>query len=392
VQRFLDQDQDKFFLLSGKAGTGKTLIIENIARYCEAVVMAPTNAAVMRLRSKIGDYENIATIHKVIYGEPDIKTGEWIPKSIEFDRVYIVDESSMIDKTVLQDLLDLANIYRNRIIFCGDGFQLPPVGRDPHLFQWEESYDFFKALNHSHLNEVKRQDGEILGLANSIRDNNKINIKPSQDIKILNRFGKYLESSIKNNDNFVVIVSTNKNRLFYNTEIRKIKYGNDPAIVENNEVVISVANNYKINSEVYSLDNPVIIQEYLQQKVNIGNQVTPTIKVYDMYLVRDNGLHLLIPELDIPSLHGHQILENFKDDERFVSLSGFNKRKTWNKAVNICTYGAAITCHKAQGNEYENVFIDCQWLPDNLEINRWFYTAFTRAQKKLFIKDNKYIN
>jgi exodeoxyribonuclease-5 len=50
------------------------------------------------------------------------------------------------------------------------------------------------------------------------------------------------------------------------------------------------------------------------------------------------------------------------------------------------TYGYAITCHKAQGSEWDNVLVIEEGFPfDKEEHKRWLYTAATRAAKKLVI-------
>ena len=51
-------------------------------------------------------------------------------------------------------------------------------------------------------------------------------------------------------------------------------------------------------------------------------------------------------------------------------------------------FAYAITCHKAQGGQWQHVYIDCGYLTDemlNKEFIQWLYTAFTRCQQKLFL-------
>ena len=50
-------------------------------------------------------------------------------------------------------------------------------------------------------------------------------------------------------------------------------------------------------------------------------------------------------------------------------------------------FSYALTCHKTQGGQWENVFIEQPYLPDGEDNSylRWLYTAVTRAQKKLFL-------
>ena len=50
-------------------------------------------------------------------------------------------------------------------------------------------------------------------------------------------------------------------------------------------------------------------------------------------------------------------------------------------------YSYALTCHKSQGGQWENIFIEKPFMPDgiNRDYLRWLYTAITRATKKLFL-------
>ena len=51
-------------------------------------------------------------------------------------------------------------------------------------------------------------------------------------------------------------------------------------------------------------------------------------------------------------------------------------------------YAYAITCHKAQGGQWDTVFVDLSYIPEDafgLNLYRWFYTAVTRARRKLYL-------
>ena len=66
-------------------------------------------------------------------------------------------------------------------------------------------------------------------------------------------------------------------------------------------------------------------------------------------------------------------------------------RTFFNKDVTIATYGYAISCHKAQGQEWDNVYIDASWLMPVWDSAKWFYTAITRAKCKVEVTKNKYL-
>ena len=58
-------------------------------------------------------------------------------------------------------------------------------------------------------------------------------------------------------------------------------------------------------------------------------------------------------------------------------------------------FAYAITCHKAQGGQWDAVFVDQGYVTDemiNMDFLRWFYTALTRATTELFLVnfDNRF--
>ena len=410
VEDFMESD-DRYFLLAGFAGSGKTSIAENIVKYTNGTLLAPTNAAVMRLVEKIPSIKNISTIHRTIYGFPDPKTGKWNPKTMSKDTTYIIDEASMIDLVVLNDLLKLSVLFNNKIIFMGDSFQLPPVGVDPKLFSWDlnKSFkDIFLEHNKIEMTEVKRQDGQILNVATHIRKNKEpIIYDYENEFKLVKKFGIELMNDIVQEKDFAVITYSNKDRMTYNNQVRFYKFRDNNAfenVVNKGERVISVSNTEKNNGERYVIENPKVIDTFVKA-INIGTMDVPVMKTYEFHFIsdKDTGVSsLLIPDLDIASLHGHQLLKHFLDYPMFVEemfTGGKSKdgtKKTidvWNKAVNICTYGYAMTAHKAQGNEFDHVYINADYLQEKADKShaRWIYTAITRGKKKVRLKYNKVI-
>ena len=247
------------------------------------------------------------------------------------------------------------------------------------------------------LNEVRRNEGTILEVATHLRNCKGVEIlnRDTQDFKITRIFSQELGLDIRDDRSFVVLVSTNRTRMAYNKKIRQAKFEEDSQnIVNNGEKVISVANTEYLNGEHYTMKYPKIIKEY-DKTLNTGSKMYPKNKRYKFYLVEHEveGMTktfktLLFPELDIPSLHPGQLMNNreiFMDD----SLVEYNKRagrRFWKKDLNIATYGYATSTHKSQGNEWDNVYIDADWLSDAWNKARWMYTAVTRAKKNVEIK------
>lgn len=55
-------------------------------------------------------------------------------------------------------------------------------------------------------------------------------------------------------------------------------------------------------------------------------------------------------------------------------------------------FANALTCHKTQGGQWDVVFLEQPWIPDDkidVETARWFYTAITRATQKLYLVNFK---
>jgi len=404
IEHFLDSPE-LFFLLSGNAGTGKTTIAENIATYAHARMLAPTNAAIQRLKDKFEcdkiPGEKFATIHATLYGAPDPETGEFIKKEgLRKAKVYIVDEASMIDNKVFEDLIEEAKKEKVKLIFLGDDFQLEPVGKDPLIFDWEDAHPNIFSNNWKiKLTEVRRNEGSVLKVATHLREAlyPEILNLDEEDFEIVPRFSADIRNDIKDDENYVILVSTNKTRMNYNAHVRKVRFEEEAQnFINDGERVISVANQQFLNGEQYVIRHPKIIQGgCFEENVNTGSKKYPKWKTIKAYLIEHEveGMKgsyrtLFIPDLDMPSLHAQVLMYN-RDiyQNRYLTQKG-PKWRMWDPKVNIATYGYATSVHKSQGNEWDKVYIDCDWLSDNWNKSRWLYTAVTRAKKRVEIKQS----
>lgn len=79
--------------------------------------------------------------------------------------------------------------------------------------------------------------------------------------------------------------------------------------------------------------------------------------------------------MDYPDITNRKMLfQKIKEDPFFNALQ--------------VKFAYAITCHKAQGGQWENVFVDQGYVSEKIlgtEYMRWMYTAITRATDKLFL-------
>lgn len=405
ISEFLKTD-DQFFLLVGNAGTGKTTIAENIAKYSNALVLAPTNTAVKRLMEKFCDNtflgHNFSTIHSILYGVPDWQGNfeKKQDKGFPTKATIIIDEVSMLDEFLLADIIKEAISKKNKIIFIGDDFQLEPVGKDPKLFSEHQIKTLFKG-NYYKINQVMRNANTILDVATKLRESHipKILDIENDSFRRVNLFSARLGEQIENNEDYIVLVSTNSTRVKYNNYIRKHRYDdafNNP--IHSGERLISVSNNVYSNGECYVAYQPRIVHS-LETNISFKQNGKDIARKFHFYLIEhvdENGNHrktLLVPDLDLPSLHSTTLMEQsvFSQNPKYAQYSSKRQKMLWKKEINIATYAYAISVHKSQGNEWDHVYIDAGWLAPSWNKARWFYTAITRAKQTIEIKkSNEY--
>ncbi len=425
------------FLLKGYAGTGKTTMVSSLVQLLPClkqsfVLLAPTGRAAKVLANYSG--RKAFTIHKKIYRITTKKDGGirlLLQKNYHKNALFIVDEASMIpddskqsdytlfsDHNLLDDLITFVYSGRNcKLIFIGDTAQLPPVGisLSPALDREYLKSNYSFTLHEQELKQVVRQTLEsgILLNATKIRmqvamENNSfpffnINNKPDV-IKIT---GSDLEEALMDNysygneENTIIVCRSNKRANIYNQEIRKRILFREGEISSGDYLMV-VKNNYfwlSADSSAGFIANGDII-EILKIK-----------DIYDIYGFRfaDVSIRLIDypeeKELDVkillstimaetPALsyeeNGKLFEEVLKDYEEIPQRRARVekvKNNPWFNALQV-KFAYALTCHKSQGGQWENVFVDQGYVTDemiNTEFMRWLYTALTRATKKLFL-------
>jgi hypothetical protein len=171
-------------VLCGAAGTGKTTVVRAIIRAIEKsqgagtsfLLLAPTGKAADRLRERTG--KQAQTIHSFLAQKG------WLEDNMIFRRrggrredaftTYIIDESSMLDLSLLATLFRAVNwMSVQRLIFVGDPNQLPPIGTGKvfaDLIDWlrsemPEHVGELKTNMRQRLNELSGNGSGLLGLA-----------------------------------------------------------------------------------------------------------------------------------------------------------------------------------------------------------------------------------
>jgi ATP-dependent exoDNAse (exonuclease V) alpha subunit len=404
--------------IAGYAGTGKTTIIENIAKYAKdknpgknIYLSAFTNKAVLNLENKTNSKEvaETKTLHSLLYGAPDEITGDYTLRDpLKKGDIVIIDEASMVGQKMMKDIQKNILNKGAKVIFIGDTFQLPPV-KDKSIF---ETFDF-------QLENVQRQglDSPILSIATAIRlsgDNvvlkeNNDNFKLSSNIDI--EFINEIANPNVEND-IVYVTDINKKRKEINTRARTKRYKDASLPLQKNDKIIYIANSkYHRNGQsvtVNSNDNTkmkfvgyvkaVWLKSEWDSNANqmVSKEVSIELEHYKDVDGKDLMLSPGFPEAALAhqaiySEYFEQFVEGMDPKEAGVKTIVDSKGKrlfSLNRDTDIATYGYAITAHKSQGSEWSKVYVNqIMENPRGWESENWLYTAITRAKQSLVLED-----
>ncbi|MCF6366406.1 MAG: AAA family ATPase [Bacteroidales bacterium] len=431
--------ESEIFLLKGYAGTGKTSTIAALVNALEklkikTLLLAPTGRAAKVLSAYSN--KNAYTIHKKIYRQQSSSdgTGKFtLDINLRSNTFFLVDEASMIANQsfensvfgsgrLLDDLIEFVYNKKNcKLILVGDTAQLPPVKLDisPALNKKElESYGY-DVIEHI-LTEVARQEKNsgILYNATKIRkildksmsfeqniefkgfpkiklsDFNDINRIEGADLidSISDAYNKYSEKDV------AIICRSNKRANKFNQGIRSSVFFKEDEIATG-DLIMVVKNNYFWAEKYDSIDfiangdtaEIIKIHRYTER---YGYRFADVLlKFYD-YNETEIEAKVMLDTLqsETASLSFEENKKLYAEiEEDFTDIK--NKRSRFKKIKEHPFFNAlqikfayAITCHKAQGGQWQKVFVDQGWITEemiNREYLRWLYTAFTRSTKEL---------
>lgn len=422
------------FLVKGYAGTGKTSLLSAFVKSLQTFkvktkLLAPTGRAakVFSLKAETDAF----TIHKHIYrrkSKVDITSGLDLQKNLFKNTIFFVDEASMIGdytllkdgqinpRNLLEDLIEYVYSGENcRLILIGDEGQLPPVGSDfsPALND-EYMSNHFPSLNVQsfRLKEVLRQseDSEVLRNATLLRNTNwvdypKFDLKKGGDLIRINglELQDALESSYSNfgTEETILITRSNKNANEYNRQIRgRILWYEEQLC--SGDILMVVKNNYfwlGDDTKIGFIANGEMIRIVRVRKVEemhgfeFAHLLVRFID-YDELGEVELIIHTEALTAEGPSLSRERLKDLFFSVERDYSYIR-EKKKRYEKiladpyfnALQV-KYAYAVTCHKSQGGQWADVYIDQGFINQemlNPDYYRWLYTALTRGTNKVYL-------
>ena len=426
-------DSDGLFLLKGYAGTGKSSLIGALVKALtslkqKTVLLAPTGRAA-KVFSNYSEHTAF-TIHKKIYRQKKFShenVGFELSVNLHKHTLFIVDEASMIsnggfDATVfgsgrlLDDLIEYVYTGEGcRLLLLGDSAQLPPVGESiSPAFDLNVLNGFGLNVETHTLTQVIRQQlsSGILKNATDIRtlitEQNtglypKIQQKDFADIIQL-RGDELIEAISSCYDRSgieetIVISRSNKRSNIYNNGIRNsILYREEE--LSSGDLLMIVKNNYywgETYPEIDFIANgdiAVIKRVYRYEEIYGFRFADVCIFLPDYDLEMDVKIILDTLRSETPSLSREEtsrlfysVLEDYEDIPRKAEKMRKVKQNPHYNCLQV-KYGYAITCHKAQGGQWKNVFLDMGYIAQEhlgIDFYRWLYTAFTRAVEKLYL-------
>lgn len=429
----INQEPESLLLINGYAGTGKTSLTGALVRALadfgkKTVLLAPTGRAAKVFSEYSG--HSAFTIHRKIYRQKSFSPeyGNFLlAENKHVDTFFIVDEASMIPNAsaegavfgtgrLLDDLIHYVySGVRCHLILLGDNAQLPPVGfTDSPALSVEQLRSYGLKVYETQLTLIARQneDSGILRNATLLRNNMScrenlvkpvLHLSEYNDIEVLS--GEYMSETISDCydrdglNETIVITRSNKRATMFNAGIRnQILYREDELV--SGDMLLVAKNNYFWSEQYEELDF-------------IANgdvaRVSRVRGTHKMYGFRYADVTLEFPDHNNIEVDAKVILDGLFSDspalsreqserlftEIYAELEGDKrtrykalKQNPYFNALQV-KYAYTVTCHKAQGGQWKNVFIDMGYIPEDaftsLDFYRWLYTAITRARSHVYL-------
>lgn len=344
VDRWLKKGESQVFRLFGYAGAGKTTMARHIAENAggDVAFAAFTGKAAHVMRQK--GCTDASTIHSLIYrpavddesDDPVFTLRHDAPAS-EADLI-IIDECSMVDEDLGRDLLS----FDKPVLVLGDPAQLPPVKGGG--FFTEGDPDFM-------LTQIHRQaaDNPIIRLSMAIREGGSFD-EQSEECRVISKRDVSTEEIV---DADQILVGTNRTRKRYNERLRELNGFASPS-PEFGERLVCLRNNKKkglLNGGMWSVD---LVKKPKGQRVRLSVRPEEGGKAVTVSIPR--AFFIDGPE-NVPFLQ--------------------------RKGADEFDYGYALTVHKSQGSQWDNLVLFDESYAFREHSARWLYTGVTRAAKRL---------
>lgn len=437
-----DGSELALMLLKGYAGTGKTLMMRTITEAAkelgyDVLHMATTGRAAKQLSQTTG--ERAVTIHRQIYHASSsfIEEGGHYKVGRVGNRprplLFIVDEASMISGqsgeltpfgsgNLLDDLFEhVFSAEGSKLIMVGDMAQLPPVGH-----KLSEALDaealrsrYGMQVYESELCDVVRQgqDSEILRCATELRllleeyadveEGEQVQIhlspRPGADVVVLdpeeNAEMIYQAYRKWGREETLVVTPSNKRALGFNLAIRHQVLDYEDRLVSGERLMVA-RNNYfhcsRPDRSDFIANGEVIELRRVYKHHSIYGLEYADANIYLPERDEEREVRLLLTGLTDEAAQRttaqrralyDALVVDYSHHPSIVDVRRAIRQDPYWGALEV-KYGYAVTAHKAQGGQWDCVFVDLgllSWLPTDKAMLRWLYTALTRARERVYL-------
>ena len=432
---FLSSDDGDILVVNGYAGTGKTSALSAVVNglaslQIPSVLLAPTGRSAKVLSGYSG--RPASTIHKHIYRQKSFGADGFGQFSLAPNKakgtLFLVDEVSLIgvqqadgggafgSGNLLQDLVSFVRSGVDcRLILAGDAAQLPPVGLEESPALSREYMEGFGGVRFATLTTVVRQAAHSGILSNATRlrilldsmdeplglPDLGLSLKGFPDIRRLSG-GELLETLADaydkyGSDEVAVLCRSNKRAVRYNAGIRAQVLYREEKLCRGDRLMV-VKNNYRddIEGTDYIANGDMVVLERIRNyEERYGLHFADATLSFPDYGGQEITTKVILDTLDSesPALSREQsqaLWEGVSADYAHITV----KRKRYEAVRSDPFYSAlqlkyahAITCHKAQGGQWECVFVDNPFWQDFLVPDdvKWLYTALTRGVRQVYL-------
>lgn len=369
--------EDLVFHLFGYAGTGKSSLAKELTEDVEGTVLSAAftgkAASVMRKKGLPG----ATTLHSLLYNARQASQKRLIELELELAKLtaeedaadrakltkerdelrkrgsqpswdlnrfselrnaalLVVDEVSMVDERIGRDILS----FNKPVLVLGDPAQLPPV-KGTGFFDTDKPQVM--------LTEVHRMalDNPVLALATRVRGRERLDLGEYGNSRIVARRELAGGETL---DHDQILVGRNATRVQANNAMRK-RLGFSGNIPQPGEKLVCLRNDHELG---------------------LLNGTLWTVETAS----EDEGT----VELAVRPEEGGALVETVAYGEPFM---GLDAPRWGGGGLSEFTYGYALTTHKAQGSEWDSVYIVDESSIARADAHRWLYTALTRASQSV---------
>ena len=444
--KIADASKGEYFTLTGKAGTGKTTLIQEVIReiakdnpYQRFVVSALAHKAVQVIYGKTkksSKFVSASTVASLLGMKLDQETGEFKQvkggkAKIKPDSILFVDEASMLNEQNIECLMDAAIRAKSKVIFLGDPGQLPPIrtrelvkyGTDslsPVFKTQKDEYsagltervrqgegspildyaDTFWNYNTTEGQTDKRVNDEDMSRVENAQGSIEF-INEQQADKIVPLFKQAVET---NNPSLIKVVAYHNNTVKqWNQIIRRKVYGDEYSPNPLPGDILMMTDTY--NDPASDDAKPLLFNSEDISVISTG----PIRTVYRVQLmdatIKDARGKIITVPLIIPT---QKNIAEFNNNKRLLWNEAQKYKNTdrgkYKRALDMywsygtewahVEYGYAITSHKSQGSTYDVSIVDSADINSNgfmsdISKARSIYTAITRARNSAVILRDK---